>query len=124
MTQRARSNLLDVAGLTESRRRRWAWASSALAGLTTVAYVALISAEGNNPFWDVFPWAMWMLIGTGAALAAAVTPDLRVSRAFATAGALVLAIIGFVSMASVGIGLILAAIAAGMAATESQPIPT
>jgi fructose-specific phosphotransferase system IIC component len=98
--------------------------SCALAGVTMVSYVALISAEGNNPFWDVFPWAMLMLSGMGAALIAAVTPDLRVSRAFAIAGAVVLAVIGFVSMASVGIGLILAAIAAGMAATGSQPVTT
>jgi fructose-specific phosphotransferase system IIC component len=124
MTQRARSSLLNVAGLEVSRGRSWAWASSALAGITTVVYVALVSAENNNPFWDVFPWVMLMLLGTGAALTAALARDLHVSRAFATAGAVVLAVIGLVSIFSIGIGLILAAVAAAMAATRSQPATT
>jgi hypothetical protein len=119
-----RSSVFNVAEMKVSRARSWAWASSALAGATTVAYVALISAEGNDPFWDIFPWAMLMLIGMGAALTSAVARDIRVSRAFAIAGAVVLGVIGFVSIFSVGVGLILAAVSAAMAATESQPATT
>lgn len=104
--------------------RGWAWVSSALAGATTVVYVAVIANEGNNSFWDVFPWVMLMLVGTGTAVTAALVRDSRVSRAFALAGVVILGIVGLVSIFSVGIGLLLAAAAAGLAAGERKPSAT
>jgi hypothetical protein len=101
--------------------RGWAWLSSALAGATTVVYVTLIVREGNNSFWDVFAWVMLMLIGTGAAVTAALVRDARVSRAFALAGVVILGIIGLVSIFSVGTGLLLAAAAGGLAVGERKP---
>lgn len=79
-----------MVGVDAPTRRWWAWLSSALAITTTVAYVAVISAEGNNSFWEVFPWVILMLVGTGAALTSALVRDQAVSRAFAIGGAVVL----------------------------------
>ena len=102
--------------------RGWAWLSSALAGATTLVYVTLIVREGNNSFWDVFPWVMLMLIGTGTAVTAALVRDARrVPQAFALAGVVILGIIGLVSIFSVGTGLLLAAAAAGLAVGERKP---
>jgi hypothetical protein len=98
----------------------WAWLSSALAVTTTVAYVALISAEGDDPFWEVFPWVSIMLVGTGAALTSALVHDRAVSRAFAIGGAVVLGVIGLVAILSIGVGFALAAVAAGVAATDTR----
>ena len=94
--------------------------SSALAITTTVAYVAVISAEGNNSFWEVFPWVILMLVGTGAALTSALVRDQAVSRAFAIGGAVVLGVIGLVAILSIGVGFVLAAFAAGVAAMDAR----
>ncbi|MGH3465415.1 MAG: hypothetical protein ACRDP9_28430 [Kribbellaceae bacterium] len=94
--------------------------SSALAITTTVAYVALISAEGDDSFWEIFPWVILMLVGTGAALTSALVRDRAVSRAFAIGGAVVLGVIGLVAILSIGVGFILAAVAAGVAATDTR----
>ena len=110
----------EVATLAAMTHRGWAWVSSALAGATTVVYVAVIASEGDDSFWDVFPWVMLMLIGTGAAVTAALVRDLRVSRAFALAAVVILGIVGLVSIFSVGIGLLSAAAAAGLAAGERK----
>lgn len=105
-------------------RRGWARASGALAGATTVVYVAVIASEGDNSFWDVFPWVMLMLVGTGMAVTAALVYDSRMSRAFALAGVVILGIIGLVSIFSVGVGFLLAAGAAGLAVAERLPSAT
>ncbi|WP_133241277.1 hypothetical protein [Nocardioides gansuensis] len=110
-----------MATLAAMAHRGWAWVSSALAGATTVVYLAVVASEGNNSFWDVFPWVMLMLIGTGLAVTSALVRDSRVSRAFALAGVVILGIIGLVSIFSVGIGLLLAAVAAGLAAGGQKP---
>jgi hypothetical protein len=99
-------------------RRKWALASTILAATTTTIYLVAITAEGNNAFGDVFPWAMLMLIGTGASLSSAVARDPRVGRSMAIAAVPVLGILGVVAIPSVGLGFILAAILAGLAAAE------
>jgi len=106
-------------------RRKWALASTIVAAATTTIYVVAITAEGNNAFWDVFPWAALMLIGTGASLSSAVSRDPRVGRSMAIAAVAVLGILGVVAIFSVGLGFILAAILAGLAAAErSRSIAT
>jgi hypothetical protein len=99
-----------------SGRRKWALASTIVAAATTTIYVVAITAEGNNAFWDVFPWAMLMLIGSGASLSSAAARDPRVGRSMAIAAVAVLGILGVVGVFSVGLGFILAAILAGLAA--------
>lgn len=97
-----------------------AWASAVVAALTTVLYVVVILQEGSNPFWDVFPWVMIMLIGTFAALASALAPDRSVGRFSATAAAIILAVLGVVAIFSVGVGFLVAAILASLAAVTCR----
>jgi hypothetical protein len=108
------TRLLGLAG------REWAWVSTAVALATTVVYIALISDEGDNPFWDVVPWVLIMVIGMCAMLMSALVDDSRVSRAFAIAGTLVLGAIGVVSMLSVGLGFVVAAGAGVLAAVRAD----
>ena len=97
-----------------------ALASAVVAVLTTVAYVVVILQEGNNAFWEVFPWVTIMLIGTLAALAPALAPDARVGRFSATAATVILGALGVVSILTVGIGFIVAAVLACIAAVSSS----
>ena len=90
-------------------RRISALASAVVAALTTVVYVVVILQEGNNPFWDVFPWVVVMLVGTSAAFSAALAPSPRVGRFSAIAATVILGILGVVAIFSVGVGFILAA---------------
>jgi peptidoglycan/LPS O-acetylase OafA/YrhL len=106
-------------------RRKWALASTIVAAATTTIYVVAIAAEGNNAFWDIFPRAALMLIGTGASLSSAVSRNPRVARSMAIAAVAVLGTLGVVAIFSVGLGFILAAILAGLAAAEpSRSIAT
>jgi hypothetical protein len=78
--------------------------------------------EGDDSFWDVFPWAMLMAIGTTASLWSALSSDARVGRSMAIGAAVVLGVVGVVALLSVGLGLVLAPILAGVAAAmASQP---
>lgn len=97
-------------------RRGWATLSGALAGLTLLVYVAVIGGEGDDSFWEVFPWVLVMLVGVGAAATAALARDSRVRQAFALAAVVLLAVLGLVSILSIGLGFLLAAGAAGFAA--------
>lgn len=101
-------------------RRMSALASAVVAALTTMVYVAVILQEGNNPFWNVFPWVMIMLIGTLAALATALAPDPRVGGFSAISAAVILGVLGLVAIFSVGVGFILAAVLACLAAVSSS----
>ena len=100
--------------------RTSASASAVVALLTTLAYVVVILQEGNNAFWEVFPWVTIMLIGTLAALAPALAPDPRVARFSAIAATVILGALGVVAILSVGIGFILAAVLACLAAVSSS----
>lgn len=101
-------------------QRTSAWASAVVAALSTLVYAVVILQEGDDSFWDVFPWAMIMLIGTSAALAAALLPDPTVSRFFAIAAAVILGVVGVVAILSIGVGFILAAGLASLAAAKSS----
>lgn len=105
-----------------TRWRTWALASTAAAALTTAIYLIVITIEGNNSVWDVFPWAMLMVVGSAASLWSALSRNARVGRSMAIGAAVVLGVVGVVAVFSVGLGLILAAILAGVAAVNaSQP---
>lgn len=107
-------------GLAGTNSRALTWVSAGIAALTTAAYLALITAEGNNPFWDVFPWAALMLVGTGAAAVAAISPSADNHKTFAIAATVILGLIGFISMFSVGVGFLAAAAVGGVAAGQAQ----
>ena len=96
-------------------QRMLAGAGTVVAMLTTVVYMALIQQEGNDPFWDVFPWLTIMLIGTLLALGSVLTRNPGAGRFSATAAAIVLGLLGIVAIFSVGLGFILAAVLALLA---------
>ncbi|QBX55988.1 hypothetical protein EXE58_11295 [Nocardioides seonyuensis] len=99
-------------------RRASASASAAIAALTTAVYVVVILQEGNNSFWSVFPWVMIMLIGTFAALASALALGPGVGRLSAIAATVILGVLGLLAIFSVGVGFILAAVLACLAAVS------
>jgi hypothetical protein len=101
-------------------QRMYAAASAVVAALTTVVYLVVVRQEGNNAFWDVFPWVMIMLIGTFAASASAVAAGPGVGRVSAIAATVILGILGAVAIFSVGVGFILAAALAALAAFSSS----
>lgn len=101
------------------RLRLWAWLSAGIGGLTTVTYLAVIVREGNNGLWDVAPWTALMLLGTGMALAAAVSPSRPVRIFAAVTAAVVLGLLGLVAIFSVGLGFLVAACFAAGAALQS-----
>lgn len=100
--------------------RMSASASAVVALLTTAAYVVAIRQEGNDAFWEVFPWVTIMLIGTGAALAPALAPDPRTGRLSAIAATAILGALGVVAILSVGIGFIVAALLACLTAVSAS----
>lgn len=93
-------------------------ASAVVAALTTVIYVAVIVQEGNNSFWAVFPWLMIMLIGTLVAFASLLAPGPRVAQLCAIGAAVILGVLGLVAIFSVGIGFLMAAVLACVAAVS------
>jgi hypothetical protein len=57
--------------------RVWSLASTAATTLTTAIYLIAITMEGNNSAWDVFPWALLMVVGAAASLCSALSSDAR-----------------------------------------------
>ena len=72
-------------------RRRFAWASTAVSAAGTALYLVLIISEADDAFWDVFPWALSMVVGTAAALTAALVTDAQVGRRWALTATALLA---------------------------------
>jgi len=67
---------------------------------------------------------MLMVVGTAASLWSALSSNASVGRSMAIGAAVVLGAVGVVAMFSVGLGLVVAAILAGVAATRAHSRPT
>jgi hypothetical protein len=78
----------------------------------TAVYIVVIWAEGNNSFSEIFPWALSM--GTGAVLAfiSTLVANRAVARGLLLGAVAVFGIIGWLAIFSVGLGFLLAAVAA------------
>lgn len=96
------------------------WSSgAAVAGFVMLAiYVVLIANQGDGSFLEVLPWAMLMGVAASAALVGAQIQNLRAARIAMVAAALLFALLGTVSILSIGIGFLLAAALAIVAATR------
>jgi drug/metabolite transporter (DMT)-like permease len=81
-------------------------------------YVALIVAEGDNSFFDIFPWALLMAIAAVIAFSGALVEDRRMARNLLIAAAALYGVLGFVSIFTIGIGFLLAATAAAVGASK------
>jgi hypothetical protein len=81
----------------------------AIVAVATAGYIAIIQQEGDDQFWDIFPWVTIMAIGTTLALSAALIPNRSVGRFAAAAAVVVLGLLGLVAIFSVGLGFLVAA---------------
>ena len=72
-------------------------------------YVSLISSEGNNTLVEILPWALLMSIAAGLVLASVFVPSVRTARILLTTGAVLFALLGVVSILTIGLGFLIAA---------------
>jgi MFS family permease len=107
--------MAEVAGL---ERRPWCVGAAVIGFAMMAVYVTLILTEGNNSFSEVLPWALLMAAPTIGAFVAAVIPDRGTARRIVIGSAVLFAIIGAVSLLSIGIGFLIAAILASVAAVQ------
>lgn len=83
-----------------------------------VVYVAVIMAEGNNSIAEIAPWALLMAIPTVLAFASLLVQDVRAARGLLIGAAALFGIVGALGILTIGIGFLLAAAAAVIAATR------
>ncbi|MGD2103178.1 MAG: hypothetical protein PVG83_13175 [Acidimicrobiia bacterium] len=95
--------------------RSWALVSggTGLSGL--VVYLTIITGEGDNAFWEIFPWAVLMAIPTVVALVAAFVPHPRTARALLLVSASVFGLVGLVAALTIGPLFLLAGLFAVLA---------
>jgi len=96
--------------------RRWAIVSSALGLATLAVYLTVISIQGDSSLWEVFPWAVLMIVPAILTTYAAIFPEGRVATHLLYGSAALYGLIGFVSIWSVGFGFLLAGALAVVAA--------
>lgn len=99
-------------------RRPWAFGTAMIGFAMVAIYVAIIVGEGVDSLLDVLPWATLMAVAATTALAAAHIEDRRIARNLMVAAAVLFAVLGAVSILSIGIGFLLAAVLATVAATR------
>lgn len=96
--------------------RPWAFGTAVLGVVMLVGYVILILAQGSASFSDVLPGALLMAVAAIAALAAALIEDRRLAGNLMVAAAVLFALLGALSILSIGIGFLLIAVLATVAA--------
>lgn len=101
------------------RRRRWAIATALLASVLLGVYLALITGEADDSLGEVLPWAT--LMGVAVLLpVASLTLQPRGARLAMTAATVLLGLLGVISIASIGLGFLLAAALAWAAVIEAR----
>lgn len=105
-------------------RRRFAWASTILAAAWTALYLVLIIREHDDAFLAILPWALVMVVGTGAALTAALARDVTVARRGAIAATVVLGVLGILAIFTIGLGFLVAALLAALASAKPSKAVT
>lgn len=83
-----------------------------------VVYITLILAEGGNSLFEVLPWALVMAIATIAAFAATAIHNHHLARNLMIGSAVVFAMLGLVSIFSIGLGFLATAVLATVAAIQ------
>ncbi len=79
-------------------------------------YVALIATQDGGSFSEAMPWAMFMTIAPTGTIVASQVQDRRTAKILLIGSAVVWALLGLVSLLSIGIGFLIAAGAASVAA--------
>src|SRR3990172_11365880 len=95
--------------------RPWTFGTAVVGFAMLAAYLALIVAQGGVALIDVLPWAVLMLIAALAALAAAQFEDRRIARKIMVAAAGLFTLLGVVSIFTIGIRFLVAAVLAVLA---------
>lgn len=108
----------NMARESEMLRRPWAFGAAVIGFTMVVIYVAAIVGEGVHSLLDVLPWATLMAVAAITALAAAHIEHRRIARNSMVAAAVLFAVLGAVSILSIGLGFLLAAVLATVAATR------
>ena len=108
-----------MAGEFESLRRPWALGTAVVGFALVATYVTLILGEGTSSFLDVLPWATIMALPATAALASVYIKDRRIARNMLIAAAVIFALLGLISILSIGLGFLLAAGLATIAAVRA-----
>lgn len=75
-------------------------------------YVTVIAVQGDATVREILPWALIMAIAALAATGSVVSSRLRLARILMVAAALLYATLGVLSILSIGIGFLLAAVLA------------
>ncbi len=97
-------------------RRPWAIGAAALGFVMLAVYVALIATQDGGSFSEAMPWAMFMTIAPTGTIVASQVQDRRTAKILLIGSAVVWALLGLVSLLSIGIGFLIAAGAASVAA--------
>jgi hypothetical protein len=75
-------------------------------------------SEGNNSLFEVLPWALVMAVGAVFALASVPIADPRMARNLLLVATALFGVIGAVSLFSIGLGFLVAAVAAAAGAVR------
>lgn len=102
----------------ELLRRPWAFGTAVVGFAMVAIYVAIIMGEGVHSLLDVLPWVTAMAAAAITAFAGAYTKDPRIARNLMVAAVVMFAVLGAVSILSIGIGFLLAAVLATVATTR------
>ena len=113
-----------VAKASAPGHQPWAVAAFVLGAGMVVAYVILIWSQGSTPLIDVVPWALLMTVPAIAVLVAAKSDDLRLARRLLLGAAAVFGLLGAVSILSIGLGFLLIAVIATVAAVRLKTTST
>ena len=98
--------------------RRLAVGAAVLAGAMLAIYLGLIIAEGGNSLASVLPWASLMGAGCVTLIIASWIREDTTARTLLNAGAVAYAVLGIVSILSIGIGFIAVAALSATAASR------
>jgi len=97
-------------------RRPWAVGTAVVGFAMLAIYIALIVTQGETSYLAVLPWATLMAIAAIIGLAAAHIEDRRTAGKMMVTVVVLYALLGAVSGFSIGIGFLLAAVLATVAA--------
>ena len=111
-------SLQNMAREYEFLRRPWAFGTAVVGFAMVVIYVSIIVGEGVHSLLDVLPWVTAMAAAAITAFTGAHIKDRRMARNLMIAGAVMFAVLGAVSILSIGIGFLLAAVLATVATTR------
>lgn len=90
--------------------------SSGLGLATLAVYLTTISTQEDDYIWEVFPWAVIMVVPVITTSYAAAMTEGRVVRLLLYGSSVAYGLIGMVSILSVGLGFLGAAVLAAVAA--------